>query len=135
MQIHPVFHKKLLEPAPPDAELATDIELEDDEYEVEEIKDLHKFRGQWKYLVKWKGWPESHNTWEPKGNLTNSESLVREYHRKHPKKRGPVPRGKGSNQGKKDRKSNQPVTRPDQPTVRVAMVRQQEGSYQGQNPL
>ncbi|EMD93861.1 hypothetical protein COCHEDRAFT_1062055, partial [Bipolaris maydis C5] len=42
MRIHPVFHKKLLEPAPPDAELATDIELEDDEYEVEEVKDLRK---------------------------------------------------------------------------------------------
>jgi hypothetical protein len=42
MRVHPVFHKKLLEPAPPDAKLATDIELEDDEYEVEEIRDLRK---------------------------------------------------------------------------------------------
>ena len=42
MRIHPIFHKKLLELAPPDAELVTDIELEDDEYEVEEIKDLRK---------------------------------------------------------------------------------------------
>ena len=42
MRVHPVFHKKLLERAPPDAELATDIELEDDEYEVEEIRDLRK---------------------------------------------------------------------------------------------
>ncbi|KNG45982.1 hypothetical protein TW65_07275 [Stemphylium lycopersici] len=46
MRIHPVFHKKLLELAPPDAELAENIELKDDEYEVEEIKDLRKFRGQ-----------------------------------------------------------------------------------------
>ena len=42
MWIHPIFHKKLLELAPLDAKLATDIELEDDEYEVEEIKDLRK---------------------------------------------------------------------------------------------
>jgi hypothetical protein len=42
MRIHPVFHKKLLEPAPPGAKIATDIELEDDEYEVEEIRDLQK---------------------------------------------------------------------------------------------
>ena len=42
MRVHPVFHKKLLERAPLDAELATDIELEDDEYEVEEIRDLRK---------------------------------------------------------------------------------------------
>ena len=32
--------------------------------------------------------------------------------------------GKGKSQ-KKDRKGNQPVTSPDQPTVRIAMVRQQ----------
>src|SRR6185369_9810396 len=50
MHIHPVFHKKLLEPAPADAECATNVELEDDEYEVEEIKDLRKFGRQWKYL-------------------------------------------------------------------------------------
>ncbi|KAH7563016.1 reverse transcriptase [Bipolaris maydis] len=128
MRIHPVFHKKLLEPAPPDAELATDIELEDDEYEVEEIKDLRKIGSQWKYLVKWQGWPESHNTWEPEGNLTNCKSLVREYHRKHPEKRGEAPR-RGRNNQKKGR-SNQPVTRPDQPLVRIAMVRQQEDQYQ-----
>jgi hypothetical protein len=42
MRVYPVFYKKLLEPAPLDAELATDIELEDDEYEVKEIKDLRK---------------------------------------------------------------------------------------------
>lgn len=40
MRVHPVFHKKLLEPAPLDAKLAIDIELKDNEYEVEEIRDL-----------------------------------------------------------------------------------------------
>ena len=132
MRVHPVFHKKLLEPAPPDAELATDIELEDDEYEVEEIKDLQKVGRQWKYLVKWQGWPESQNTWEPKENLTNCKSQVLEYHRKHPEKRGSGLRGKGSNQ-KKDRKKRQPVTSPSQSTVRVAMVRLTESPYQGQS--
>jgi hypothetical protein len=62
MRVYPVFYKKLLEPAPLDAELATDIELEDDEYEVEEIRDLRKVGRQWKYLVKWQGWLESQNT-------------------------------------------------------------------------
>ena len=42
MRVYPVFYKKLLELAPLDAELATDIELEDDEYEVKEIRDLRK---------------------------------------------------------------------------------------------
>jgi hypothetical protein len=131
---HPVFHKKLLEPAPPDAELATELELEDDEYEVEEVKDLRKIGSQWKYLVKWQGWPESYNTWEPEGNLTNCKSLVREYHQKHPKKREPGSREKGSNQGKKGRKkNNQPVTSPGQSKVRIAKVRLMENPYQGQS--
>ena len=42
MRVYPVFYKKLLELAPLDAELATDIELKDDEYKVEEIRDLQK---------------------------------------------------------------------------------------------
>jgi len=40
MRIHLVFYKKLLELAPLNAKIAIDIKLEDDEYEVEEIKDL-----------------------------------------------------------------------------------------------
>ena len=42
MRVYPVFYKKLLELAPLDAELATDIELEDNEYKVKEIRDLQK---------------------------------------------------------------------------------------------
>ena len=40
MRIYPIFYKKLLELVPLDTKLVIDIELEDDEYEVEEIKDL-----------------------------------------------------------------------------------------------
>src|SRR5947199_2115865 len=41
MRIHPVFHISLLEPAPKNAKIQTDIEVEPDEgeYEVEEILD------------------------------------------------------------------------------------------------
>ena len=42
MRVYLVFYKKLLELAPLDAELATDIELEDDKYKVKEIRDLQK---------------------------------------------------------------------------------------------
>jgi hypothetical protein len=42
MRVYPVFYKKLLELAPLDTKLATDIELEDNKYKVKEIKDLRK---------------------------------------------------------------------------------------------
>jgi hypothetical protein len=42
MRVHPVFYKKLLELAPLNTKLATNIELKDDEYKVKEIRDLRK---------------------------------------------------------------------------------------------
>ena len=42
MRIHLVFYKKLLELALLNAEIATDVELEDDEYKVKEIIDLQR---------------------------------------------------------------------------------------------
>jgi hypothetical protein len=48
---------------------------EDDEFEVEGILEQ---RGQ-RYLVKWKGYPHSENTWEPRQNLRNCSSLLRQF--------------------------------------------------------
>ena len=31
------------------------------------------------YLVKWVGWPDSHNTWEDEENLRNAPDLVVQY--------------------------------------------------------
>jgi hypothetical protein len=44
MRIHPVFYKKLLELALPNAAVAINIELKDNEYIIKEIKDLQKKR-------------------------------------------------------------------------------------------
>ncbi|XP_063782984.1 histone-lysine N-methyltransferase SUV39H2 [Pseudophryne corroboree] len=38
-------------------------------YEVEYLCDHKIVKGAEYFLVKWKGWPESNNTWEPKENL------------------------------------------------------------------
>ena len=42
MRIYLVFYKKLLKLVLLDAEIATSVKLEDNEYEVEEVKDLKK---------------------------------------------------------------------------------------------
>ena len=40
-------------------------------YEVERIMDRRKTAvGLWEYLIKWKGYPESENSWEPTPNIT-----------------------------------------------------------------
>lgn len=32
------------------------------------------------YLVKWKHWPSSFNTWEPLSNLVGCENAIAQYH-------------------------------------------------------
>ena len=60
----------------------------EEEYKVEKIiNSKHKGKGRkLHYLIKWKGYPVSDNSWEPAENL-NAEELIREYEkRKRPNK-------------------------------------------------
>lgn len=51
--LHPVFHISLLEPAPQNAQIVENIEIEeDDEYKVEKILRHKQVKGQPFYLVK-----------------------------------------------------------------------------------
>jgi transposase InsO family protein len=77
-KIHPVFHIKYLEPADPETPLQTTFYYEteeEDEFEVEKI--LAK-RGT-EYLVKWLGYPDSENTWEPRTNLSNCQEKLKQF--------------------------------------------------------
>jgi hypothetical protein len=53
--------------------------VEDQVYEVEAIIAAGKQFGVATYLVKWKGWGEKQNTWEPLTHLVGAEVLVREF--------------------------------------------------------
>ncbi|GAB1310195.1 hypothetical protein MFIFM68171_00405 [Madurella fahalii] len=57
------------------------------EYEVEEIVDsaIDADTMEHMYLVKWKDYPESDNTWEPKKNLKGALDLVRKFDAKKKK--------------------------------------------------
>lgn len=87
-RIHPIFHATLLSwyqetdihgpsylPPPPDLI---------DGQEEHKVKALlsHKKRGRgYIFLIKWKGYPSSENSWEPEQNLSNAGDLLSEYKR------------------------------------------------------
>ena len=56
----------------------------DKEYSIEAIKKHHfnEKHQRMEYLVKWKNYPPSENTWEPEENLVNCDILREEYFQK-----------------------------------------------------
>lgn len=48
---------------------------EDEEYEIEDILDIKRNKKGYYFLIKWKGYGNSDNTWEPEKNLTYVTSL------------------------------------------------------------
>ena len=79
-KIHPGFHTPSFESTDLGTSLLTTFHSEveeEDEFEVEEILER---RGQ-RYLIKWKGYPHSENTWEPIQNLGNCQIILRQFRR------------------------------------------------------
>ena len=60
-------------------------ETGNDLYEVEAIRDRRIKKGKTEYLIKWLGWSEDTNTWEPVENLGEITHLVKEFDKKFSK--------------------------------------------------
>jgi transposase InsO family protein len=89
-KIYPRFHVKLLEPADPNTPLQRTFRYEteeENEFEVEKILAQRGNNHQKEFLVKWLGYDDSENTWEPETNLTNCRQLLAQYRAKHPSTR------------------------------------------------
>src|SRR6202023_2200998 len=54
------------------------------EYEVEEVIDSRLKRGKLEYLVKWSGYTDDYNSWEPELNLENAAQAIADFHQAHP---------------------------------------------------
>ena len=94
--IHDTFHVSLLDlykatmpphglppPLPP-------VYINDDKefFEIETILDSRHICNRLEYLIKWKGYPESDNSWEPFTYL-KAQSYIKEFHKRNPSKPGP----------------------------------------------
>ncbi len=81
-KIHPVFHVKYLEPADPSTPVQTTFNYEteeEDTFVVERIIRHRQVNANKEYLIKWKGYPNSENTWEPEEHLTNCQIALTRY--------------------------------------------------------
>ena len=90
-KIHNVFHATLLTPykettlnGNQNQEPTPELVEGQPEWEVEQILHVRRHRRQVQYLIRWKGFSEAHDSWEPATNV-HAEELVQEFYKKHPK--------------------------------------------------
>ncbi|CAK9318967.1 unnamed protein product [Citrullus colocynthis] len=65
--------------AVPDVSASERTNLDEGFFEVEAIRRKRVRKGQLQYLVKWRGWPETENTWEPVDNLQSCFEFIDEF--------------------------------------------------------
>ena len=65
-------------------------EEEQQEFEVEEVHDKRQEKGQLYYLVKWKNFDSSANSWEPINNLIHCREMIKEFEDKQKNKHSDV---------------------------------------------
>ena len=89
-KIHDVFHATLLTPYKETAlngksyqEPAPDLIDGQPEWEVESILRVRRRRNQLQYLVRWKGFSEAHDSWEPAKDV-HANKLIQEFYKRHP---------------------------------------------------
>jgi hypothetical protein len=52
-------------------------------HEIEKIVDIIVTHNTRQYLIKWKGYKDHKNTWEPSSNLTHYKDALFEFHKNH----------------------------------------------------
>lgn len=90
-------------PKKKEMDVVPEPEIEEEEYEVEKCVDKRIVKGKTQYLIKWKGFDDTDNTWEPIENLECSE-LISEYEETLKKKNGKESKEKEVTKEEKKRK-------------------------------
>ncbi|CAH8381479.1 unnamed protein product [Eruca vesicaria subsp. sativa] len=106
-----------------DTAVETAPKLPQEFYEVEAIRSKRFHKGKVQYLIKWRNWPETTNTWEPLKNLETIPAAIKAYEkslRKASKKRKGNSGGSSSQCKKKkeqQRVTSTPVVAPNSGSV------------------
>ena len=84
LRVHPTFHSSLVRPykGPIDSVCAVQVPLvepSDEEYEVQEIMRHRRVRGRFQYLIRWRNYDASSDSWEPEENLENAQQILLSY--------------------------------------------------------
>jgi hypothetical protein len=88
-KIHNTFHAAVLHPyketelhGPNFIETPPDLVEGHEEWEVDSVLASRRTgkKKTLQYLVRWKGFSEAHDSWEPKGNLNNASLKMKEFH-------------------------------------------------------
>ena len=89
-KIHDTFHASYLSPyketdfhGPNYPEPPPDIINGEEQWEVETILDHKGVGSRRRYYLKWKGFSDKENTWEPESCLADSKTLLRQYKKRY----------------------------------------------------
>jgi len=112
-------------------ESETDSDLDEEEFIVEKILKMRTTKkGKVQYLLKWKGFPDSENTWEPAENLECPELIAAFVAEQKEKQQTSTSNGKRSHSNN----NTNEVNNNNSPTKRPRIEFEQTGYHRGLVP-
>lgn len=99
-------------------------------YEIEAVRRRRIRKGETQYLIKWHGWPESANTWEPVENLMACSDFIEAFeersrsrsNRKRKRKISTGPTPQPNNKQKQPPRQHSPTATYDVPSVKIKII-------------